>query len=189
MVYENVCMITSLPTKRFSAILQWKHLSKFYPQDGGESQLASKLRHCHPVYTWRVLDANSRLLRPCQPVVVATCLGCRLLSESWSPNRLRWTLSAAGGAPWRAWRSIGVVRRRRTTIATFRLRMTTNGATEYVASLTYSNGPYMKRSATAPGRHAGGQTIVPFSSLSAAQTAQRRRRRRILLARGGSKGD
>ena len=24
------------------------HLSEFYPQDGGESQLASKLRHCHP---------------------------------------------------------------------------------------------------------------------------------------------
>jgi len=27
-----------------------KHLSKFYPQDGGESQLALKLRHCHPMY-------------------------------------------------------------------------------------------------------------------------------------------
>ena len=27
-----------------------KHLSEFYPQDGGESQLASKLRHCHPMY-------------------------------------------------------------------------------------------------------------------------------------------
>jgi len=26
-----------------------KHLSEFYPQDGGESQLASKLRHCHPI--------------------------------------------------------------------------------------------------------------------------------------------
>jgi len=25
-----------------------KHLSEFYPQDGGENQLASKLRHCHP---------------------------------------------------------------------------------------------------------------------------------------------
>ena len=40
----------SLPTKRISAILQWKHLSEFYPQDGGERQLASKLRHCHPMY-------------------------------------------------------------------------------------------------------------------------------------------
>ena len=27
-----------------------KHLAEFYPQDGGESQLASKLRHCHPRY-------------------------------------------------------------------------------------------------------------------------------------------
>jgi len=27
-----------------------KHLSEFYPQDGGENQLASKLRHCHPMY-------------------------------------------------------------------------------------------------------------------------------------------
>ena len=28
-----------------------KHLSEYCPQDGGESQLASKLRHCHPVYS------------------------------------------------------------------------------------------------------------------------------------------
>jgi len=27
-----------------------KHLSEVYPQDGDESQLASKLRHCHPMY-------------------------------------------------------------------------------------------------------------------------------------------
>ena len=27
-----------------------KHLSEFYPQDSGESQLASKLRHCRPLY-------------------------------------------------------------------------------------------------------------------------------------------
>jgi len=27
-----------------------KNLSEFYPQDGGESQLALKLRHCHPMY-------------------------------------------------------------------------------------------------------------------------------------------
>ena len=50
MVYENVCMITNLPRKRISAILQWKHLSEFNPQDGGESQLESKLRHCQPMY-------------------------------------------------------------------------------------------------------------------------------------------
>jgi len=29
-----------------------KHLPEFYLQDGGESQLAVKLRHCHPVYTF-----------------------------------------------------------------------------------------------------------------------------------------
>ena len=28
-----------------------KRLSEFYPQDGGESQLASKLRHRHPMYS------------------------------------------------------------------------------------------------------------------------------------------
>ena len=27
-----------------------KHLSEFYPQNGGESQLALKLRHCHLMY-------------------------------------------------------------------------------------------------------------------------------------------
>jgi len=42
-VYENVCAITGLPTKRISAIYHSeKHLSEFYPQDGGESQLASE---------------------------------------------------------------------------------------------------------------------------------------------------
>jgi len=42
-------------------VFQWyhreNHLSEFYPQDGGESQLALKLRHCHPVYT-RPLSAQ-----------------------------------------------------------------------------------------------------------------------------------
>jgi len=51
LVYENVRMITSSPTKRISAISQWKHLSVFYPQDGGESLLASRLRHCHLMYS------------------------------------------------------------------------------------------------------------------------------------------
>ena len=51
MVYDNVRMITSSPTKRISAISQWKHLPEFYPQDGGESLLASRLRHCHHVYS------------------------------------------------------------------------------------------------------------------------------------------
>ena len=39
------------------SVFQWydseKHLSEFYPQEGGESQLASKLRHCHPMYSVR----------------------------------------------------------------------------------------------------------------------------------------
>jgi len=30
-----------------------KHLSEFYPQDGGESQLALKLRQCHTMYRLR----------------------------------------------------------------------------------------------------------------------------------------
>jgi len=43
-------MITRLPTKRISAISQWKHSPEFYPQDGGDSQLALILRHRHPMY-------------------------------------------------------------------------------------------------------------------------------------------
>jgi len=38
-------MITGLSTKRISAYHSEKHLSEFYPQDGGESQLALKLRY------------------------------------------------------------------------------------------------------------------------------------------------
>ena len=39
LVYENVCMITSLPTKRISAIgpITVKTFLRVYPQDGGES--------------------------------------------------------------------------------------------------------------------------------------------------------
>jgi len=51
LVHENVCMITI--ARQQSDIFQQyhseKHLSEFYPQDGGESQLASKLRHYHPI--------------------------------------------------------------------------------------------------------------------------------------------
>ena len=28
-----------------------KHLSEFYPQDGGKNRLEGVLRHCHPMYT------------------------------------------------------------------------------------------------------------------------------------------
>ena len=53
----KMSMITSLPTKRtrvFQRYYSEKHLSEFYPQDGGESQLALKLglRHCHHVLEW-----------------------------------------------------------------------------------------------------------------------------------------
>jgi len=50
LVYENVCIITSMPTKAYVSDITVKTLSEFYPQDGGESQLALKLRHCHPMY-------------------------------------------------------------------------------------------------------------------------------------------
>ena len=44
-------MPTWSSTKRISAIWPWKTFLTVLPQDGGESQLASKLRHCHPVYS------------------------------------------------------------------------------------------------------------------------------------------
>jgi len=43
-------VIASLPAKSvFQRYHSDKHLSEFCPQDGGESQLASKLRHCRPM--------------------------------------------------------------------------------------------------------------------------------------------
>ena len=41
-------MITSLATKRIRRYHSGKHFSEFYTQDGGESQLASKLRSLSP---------------------------------------------------------------------------------------------------------------------------------------------
>jgi len=38
-----------LPTEYFSEITV-KNIYEFYPQDGGESQLALKLRRYHPMY-------------------------------------------------------------------------------------------------------------------------------------------
>jgi len=49
LVYENVCMTISCRQSVFQRYHSEKHLSEFYPQHGGESQLASKLRHCHPI--------------------------------------------------------------------------------------------------------------------------------------------
>jgi len=34
LVYENVCVITSLPTKRIQRYRSEKHFQEFYPQDG-----------------------------------------------------------------------------------------------------------------------------------------------------------
>jgi len=39
-----------------------KHLSEFYPQNGGESQLASKLRHCHAMYSAFTVNHRVRLM-------------------------------------------------------------------------------------------------------------------------------
>ena len=71
LVNKNVRMIINLPTKkRISAISQWKTFIRVYPQDGGESLLASKLRHCHRMYTaahvdlWR-LGASLASLHKC----------------------------------------------------------------------------------------------------------------------------
>jgi len=48
LVDKNVCTTTSLTTKRISTISQWQtFIISQDPQDGGESQLASKLRHYH----------------------------------------------------------------------------------------------------------------------------------------------
>jgi len=45
------CMITwACQQSVFQRYQSEKHLSEFYPQDGDESRLASKLRHCHPMY-------------------------------------------------------------------------------------------------------------------------------------------
>jgi len=46
-----------------------KTISQFYPQDGGESQLASKLRHCHPLLCgltmlWRCCLGGRKGIRP-----------------------------------------------------------------------------------------------------------------------------
>ena len=39
-----------LANKKYFSDITVKHLSEFYPQDGGENQLVLKLRHCHPIY-------------------------------------------------------------------------------------------------------------------------------------------
>jgi len=41
----NVCMITSSPTKRISAISQWKNICQSFTH-----KMELKLHHCHPMY-------------------------------------------------------------------------------------------------------------------------------------------
>jgi len=40
LVYENAYTITSLPIKVFKRYYSNQHFPEFYPQDGGENQLA-----------------------------------------------------------------------------------------------------------------------------------------------------
>ena len=63
-----------------------RHLSEFYPQDGGESQLSLKLRRCHPVYIRQpqpcVADIKRRrfesLIRNLSSCCVASQIHCRV---------------------------------------------------------------------------------------------------------------
>jgi len=43
-------IIILLKTYLSNTIRSNKHFSEFYPQHGGENQLGTKLRHCHPMY-------------------------------------------------------------------------------------------------------------------------------------------
>ena len=47
---KRVCVCVLSYVGLFQFYHSGKHLSEFYPQYGGESQLASTLRLCHPVY-------------------------------------------------------------------------------------------------------------------------------------------
>jgi len=59
-IYDLFGMISILPTKRISAL----------SQDGGESQLALKLRHCHAMYRLTV----SSVIVLLNVVVLANCI-------------------------------------------------------------------------------------------------------------------
>jgi len=79
------------------SVFQWyhceKHLSEFYPQDGGESQLALKLRHCHSMYI-----VYNRVKIPCFDTCTAYWL-----------NRQAWRQAAAARV--RSGRSLSTSRR------------------------------------------------------------------------------
>jgi len=69
-------------TKRISTTSQWQTFVKSFirAQDGGESQLASKLRHCHPVYKTKPSSIRKRIVHDCwrRGVVVS---GVRRMNE------------------------------------------------------------------------------------------------------------
>jgi len=49
-----------------------KHLREFYPQDGGKSQLASKLRHCHSVNSefCNILKTHAVILHQNRSIII-----------------------------------------------------------------------------------------------------------------------
>ena len=63
------------------SVFQWyrseKRLSEFYPQDGGESQLALKLRQYHPMYRSLWQSGGAAWMRAC--VAASESGGARLL--------------------------------------------------------------------------------------------------------------
>ena len=56
----SVWSLSCQETSCFSAISE-KHLWEFYPQHGGKSQLALKLRHCHNMYKLGLLSEGDSL--------------------------------------------------------------------------------------------------------------------------------
>ena len=73
------------PRSVFQRYHSEKHVSEFYPQDGGESQLASKLRHCHP----RLVN-GSTFSGQFSSVPFICCE--RALSLAADSTRLNWTV-------------------------------------------------------------------------------------------------
>jgi len=77
-------MITDLPTKRIKA-LSYKHLSKFYLQDGGKNQLAfTKIYHCHPIFIGNVCDLSDQVGERTSVVAIyAESCGKAVARRSW----------------------------------------------------------------------------------------------------------
>jgi len=80
-------MITSWQQSVFQQYHSEKHLPEFYPQDGGESQLALKLRHCHPMYK-SALSSNFRTELRTQNTSDERCSYSAVLCAAAGPLRL-----------------------------------------------------------------------------------------------------